>query len=114
MSISFKGYKANNITLEAGEGLKVGSPVGFDANGKAVCASANAKFIGVCTAIRDDWASIQTDGYVEVEYSGSAPTLGITALVADSNSKVKADANSTYFYKVLSVDTTAKTVGFIL
>ena len=114
MSISYKGYKSNNITIEAGEGLKVGAPVGFDANGKAICASADAMFVGVCTAIRGVWASVQTDGYVELEYSGTAPSLGITALVAGSNSKVKADAESTYFYKVLTVDTTAKTVGFIL
>lgn len=115
MSISLKGYENKTITIEAGSSLTVGSPVELDSDGKAVDASSGDYFIGVCTAIRNGWASVQLDGYVEVKYNGTAPGYGLVKLVANGSSKVKAGgADDIALYKVVKVDTANTTVGFIL
>ncbi|MBR0412102.1 MAG: hypothetical protein IJI47_00850 [Eubacterium sp.] len=115
MSISFKGYENKTITFEAAEGLTAGAPVTVDANGKAANASADGYFVGVCTAIRNGWASVQTEGYVEVPYTGTAPSHGLVSLVAAGESKVKAGGDGDIaLYKVIKVDTENTTVGFIL
>ncbi len=115
MSISYRGYEANTITFEAGEGLAIGMPVTVGATGAAVPADEDDYFIGICTAIRNEWASVQTSGYTEVAYSGDAPSLGLSALTADGEGAVKAgEEGSLALYKVLKTDTAAGTVGFIL
>ena len=115
MSISYKGYKNETITFEAGENLTVGSPVTVNQNNQAVNASTDSYFVGVCTAIRNGWASVQTDGYIEVKYNGTAPDCGLTKLVCAGEGMVKAGgANNYALYKVIKVDTANTTVGFIL
>ena len=115
MSISFKGYENKTITLEAGSGLTVGSPVKINSNNQAVNAASDDYFIGICTAVRNDWASIQTDGFAEIKYTGTAPSHGLVSLVAAGESKVKAGGDGDIaLYKVIKVDTENTTVGFIL
>jgi hypothetical protein len=115
MSISYKGYKENTLTLEQGADLTVGAPVTVNANGAAVPASTGAAFIGVCTAIRNGFASIQTDGYTELEYTGTAPSTGLATLVAAGSNKVKAGGdNDIALYKVVKLDTVNSIVGIIL
>ena len=46
-------------------------------------------------------------------YSGSAPTLGYTGLVADGNGGVTASVDSKT-YLVTDIDTTDNTIGFML
>ena len=115
MSISFKGYKSDSLTFEAGEGLKAGMPVKLDQNGKAVVAANDDFFIGICTAIRDNWASVQTDGYAELEYTGSMPAYGFVHISAAGSGKVKVNESAdTPYLKVIYLDTNSHTVGFIL
>lgn len=115
MNISFKGYKNNTLTVEADGSLTVGVPVTLSAEGKAIAAGENKDFIGVCTAIRNGWASVQTDGYIELKYTGTAPKCGIEKLSAAGSGKVKVTTGDAYaYYKVLSVDSDETTVGFIL
>ena len=53
-------------------------------------------------------------GYVELPYSGdSAPALGTVTVAADGNGGITA-ASTGRTVTVLTVDTTAKTVGIIL
>ncbi|MBQ9517418.1 MAG: hypothetical protein IJR60_05020 [Eubacterium sp.] len=114
MSISFNGYEKSIITFEAGDGLAVGCPVTLNSNGEAVPASANSKFIGICTAIRNGWASVQTGGYATVKYSDSAPSYGVTMLATGANKTVKPVSENGIYYKVVKVDTTNTTAGIIL
>lgn len=115
MSISYNGYNSSTLTFEAGSGLTAGAPVTLNSDGQAVCASADDYFIGVCTAVREGWASVQTDGYVEVKYSGTAPSKGVGALVTGANKTVaKGGEGDVALYKILNVDTTNSIVGFIL
>ena len=114
MSISFKGYNTSTLTFPAASSLAAGMPVTVNSDGAAAPASAEQDFIGICTAIREGWASVQTDGYVESVYSGDAPTLGMCALTTASGNKIAAADEGGIPYKVLSVDTVNKTVGFIL
>jgi len=51
--------------------------------------------------------------YVELEYTGTAPTVGYSKLLASAAGKVKADSDGAEFL-VLKVDTTNKIVGFIM
>ncbi|MBR3148965.1 MAG: hypothetical protein IKF64_02255 [Eubacterium sp.] len=115
MSISYKGYNAGTLTFKAGTGLQVGYPVKINSDGEAVPASNNDDFIGVCTAVRDIWASVQTDGYIEMPYSGTLSAASYSTLVSDADHKVKANSEAgARVYKLISLDTTNKTVGFIL
>ena len=115
MSISFKGYNTSTLTFEAGENIAVGAPVVLDENGKADLVAEDDNFIGVCTAVKGSWASVQTDGYVEAEYSGDAPDLGYVILLAGDDGTIAAGGeDGVIYYKVLKVDTTNKIVGFIL
>ena len=115
MSISYKGYKENIITLAKGADLTVGAPVTVNSSGAAIPATTGSYFIGVCTAIRDGWASIQTDGYVELEYSGTAPSTGLVTLVAAGSNAVKVGGEDDIaLYKVVKLDTTNTIVGIIL
>ncbi len=115
MSISYKGYNNNTITFETDGNITVGSPVSIDNTNCAINASVGSDFIGVCTAIRGTWASVQTDGYVEIPYEGMDPSTGIIKLVSAGGGKVKnGGADDIAVYKVIKVDTDNKIVGIIL
>ena len=52
-------------------------------------------------------------GYVELHYTGAAPTVGYAALAADGSGGVKVLEDGRE-YLVVSVDTEAQTVGLFL
>lgn len=116
MSISFNGYKTDVLTFE-NENAKISYPVTVNAASKAVKAAAESDFIGVCVIERNGLAGVQTDGYVEMNYSSTAPGTGVAYLVSDGNGGVKvpsSSSNAKKAYKVVKVDTSNKIVGFIL
>ena len=116
MSISFNGYKTEVLTFE-NENAEISYPVTVNSASRSIKASAESNFIGVCVTERNDLAGVQTDGYVELHYSSTAPGTGMVYLVADGNGGVKvpsSSSNAMKAYKVLKVDTVNKTVGFIL
>ncbi len=116
MSISYKGYNSGTITCEAGEGLAVGYPVKINDSDKAVPAGNGDTFIGICTAVRGDWASVQVSGYAEIPYSGNISILSHLALVADASHKVKEAGVSDVqtYYKTLKLDSAKRVIGIIL
>lgn len=115
MSISFNGYKNNTVTMENGSAV-VGYPVALGSNGKAIVANDGVAFIGVCVAVRGDICCVQTDGYIELGFSGNAPSYGFSGFTADGNGGVKSASAATAAkaYTVVKVDATKKTVGFIM
>ena len=73
------------------------------------------RFMGICIASGDAFAEVKTAGYVELGYSGTAPTVGYATLAADAAAgKVKAVTSGGAQYLVIKVDTAAGTVGFIM
>lgn len=114
MSISFGGIGEMCVTFMADESVVKGCPVKITANDTvAVCADGD-RMVGIAVEAADDgYATVQLFGYVTMGYTGTAPSVGYTHLAANGNGGVKS-ASSGGEYLVLDVDTSAKTVGFII
>lgn len=114
MSISLTGFAEQTVTLKMdGEGVK-GAPVTLSASLTAAPCEADDSFVGFLSAApRDGFVGVQVGGFVKTSYSGTAPTPGYAALAADGNGGVKS-VSSGQTRLILEVDTTQKTVGFLL
>lgn len=113
MTTKFNGFNEKVLTFECDSTITAGTPVKLTANGKIAAAAAGDRFIGTCLYTRCGFAAVQVEGYVNLPYTSTAPTVNYAKLVADGNGGVKADANGSEAV-VLCVDTNAKTVGFIM
>lgn len=115
MSVSYNGYKNYTLTVEK-DNVSAGYPATLNAEGKLVNTQNGKEFIGICTAVRGDYASVQTDGYIEIKYSGSAPEYGMQYFVSAGSGSVKTADNTVAKRAacVVMVDTTNNVVGFIL
>ena len=70
--------------------------------------------IGVVVGKRDGLACVQVAGFVTLHYTGTtAPSVGECALAGDGKGGVAVTENAKK-YRVLRVDTAAKTVGLYL
>lgn len=81
-------------------------------NSISSCLDGNA-IHGVVVATRGSLATVAISGFVTLPYTGTAPTLGFCPLAAASSGKVK-KLDGAHEYLVISVDTTSKTVTFLL
>ena len=113
MAISFDAIGERYVTFFAGQTAEDGKLCKMTANGTVGNCAANDDFCGVITQVRGGTASVLMNGYVELPYTGSAPSLGYSVLVAGASDSVKS-AESGKTYLVVNVDTTAKTVGLFL
>ena len=79
-----------------------------------VCKMHANDIIGVVVGKRDGLACVQVAGFVTLHYTGTtAPTVGECALAGDGKGGVAVTENAKK-YRVLRVDTAAKTVGLYL
>ncbi|MGI6267901.1 MAG: hypothetical protein ACOYJN_02135 [Acutalibacteraceae bacterium] len=114
MSISFNGYNDNASTFEFAGNAKLGDVVKMSANNKVTNCSAGNDFCGVLKCKEsDDFATVQLSGYVRASYSDAAPSVGYCNLASDGAGGVKV-LSSARQYLVLNVDTSLKTVGFLI
>lgn len=113
MSVSTKGFGENVLTLKTNGSLKAGVPVKMSANDTVVAATADSRFCGVSVSVDGGYAAVQLTGAVTLPYTGTAPTVGYSAIAADGNGAVTANAKGGT-YLVFNVNTTAKTVSFML
>ena len=114
-NISHKGFNANVISIETNEELAQGTPVKMHTSGKCIAAESGDEFIGICVGQRGNIAAVQTEGYVELPYTGSDPNYGYTALTANGeNGVISTSEEGMHKYKVISRNSSAGTVGFIL
>ena len=95
MNISFTGYRENVLTFECTNTVAVGDLVKMSASGKV--------------GVRDGYAAVQLDGYMEAAKSGTV-NVGYNKLVAAA-SGVKTAESGIDRLVIYSDDTT---VGFIL
>ena len=112
MKLSFEGIGATVITLHSAGGTE-GKCVKISANKTASVCAAGEHMAGFALTDKDGFAAVQVGGAVTAAYTGTAPAVGFAALAADGNGGVKA-ADGGREYLVLDVDSTAKTVTFIL
>ena len=116
MKVSFEGIGENVVTFynSSTTGAAAGEPVKISGNGEVSKCEAGGRFFGVALTCEGGFAAVQTDGYVQLAYSGAAPTAGFGMLAADGGGGVKTDADNGGEFLVVDVNTTDKTVGIIL
>ena len=113
MSVSFEGVGQVFATFLCGN-LTEGHVVKITDNGTVAECKADDSFCGVAVCCKDDACTVQVGGFVTVEYSGSAPTVGWSNLTADGNGGVKAASSGGVACLAVDVNTTAKTVTIML
>jgi len=120
-TVSFRNIDANGISFLSAltRGTDEGKVVKVSANGTVGLCSATDNFIGVVKTIdpSDKLAVVQSEGFVTLDYTGSAPSLGFVALEADGTGGVQIVATPALgdtYYWVVDVDTTNTKVTFCL
>lgn len=110
MKTAFHGLGQQLCTFEtAATADDLGKVCKMADGGVAVC-GAGDDVCGVLCDVRAGAAAVQLRGYVELPYTGTAPTAGYCALTADGAGGVQC-AEGAHEFLVLSVDETASTVG---
>ncbi len=115
MKISFEGYKESAVTFKNNSTAPAaaGKAAGMTGSGE-VGLCTGGKPAGIAISADDDYAVIQTGGFVTCTYSGdTAPSVGWCGIVGADGGTVAVDSAGLHCL-VVEVDTTAKTVGFIL
>ena len=113
MAIHFEGLGERKMTFTAASSAAKGIVCKLSANNTAAGCSAGDVFFGVVESVRGGKAAVITEGYAEVGYTGTAPSLGYNILAANGSGGVKG-AESGKNCLVVSVDTTNKIVGMFL
>ena len=112
-SISMQGIGAQYLSAKKGATGTVGYPCHFSASSTVVNTARNGTLVGVIVGVRGSLVAVRYRGFVTLPYSGSAPSIGYSILVADGSGGVKT-AQSGVSYLVASVDSSAKTVCILL
>lgn len=118
MKLSYEGIGQWAATF-ACDDLAEGELVKVSANGTVAACAAADDFCGMVLSVGrgGDACAVALGGMVTAGYTvpaeGAAPALGWSGLSADGEGGVQADADGST-YLVVDVDTTAKTVTFVL
>lgn len=113
MAVAFGGFNENTATFRTTAKLETGAPVTMSGNNTVKASASGAAFCGIAMSSDDNYASVQLSGTVTLPYTGTAPTVGYSKL-SSSGTGVKSDTTNGREYLVLSVNTGAKTVTFLL
>ncbi len=113
MSSVFKGFETKEITSKS-YNVKPGDVVMLNSNHLAFVPEEGGAFCGVCSAVREDYASIIFNGYAQATFSGSIPKIGYVKLSADGQGGVKVDDENGREYFVVGNDNKNSTVDFIV
>ena len=111
MMVNFNGFGENSATFEADSSLTtVGVPVKISGDGKVSACAGGEAFCGICTHLRDGFATVQLAGYVTMPAAEKIAT-GYTNISAGADGTVSASGSGREY---LVLDSTQTTVGFIL
>lgn len=110
----FEGFATNCITVPCESDVKEGSPVSLDNTSTAYVCYDGTEFMGVCTQVRDGYATVVITGYAQFSYEGQQPSVGFIKLVCGSEGTVKVDEVIGRTVMVVAVDEQEKKVGVIL
>ncbi|MBO5859983.1 MAG: hypothetical protein J6R20_09455 [Clostridia bacterium] len=111
MSVSFGGFHNETATFKTENEIAMGTPVKITDNGTVGACADGDTFCGIVTNGDGKYAAVQIYGEVTAKFSGVAPALGYTELVASANG-VKAGLGREYL--VLDVDDANGTVTFLM
>ncbi len=106
MNISYEAIGHLSVTFPAGN-CAVGQVCKMGADGSVVPCGDGDTPCGVVESIHGGKAAVQIHGFVQVRYSGNAPAMGYTALVANGTGGMKTGAGKQYL--VVAVDKSANT-----
>ena len=115
MKVSFEGIGESVVTFynSATSAATAGAPVKMSGNGEvSACVDGN-RFFGYALSCDADFAAIQTSGYIELGYTGTAPAVGFVKMAANGAGGVKAAETGGEFL-VVNVDTANKILGLML
>lgn len=110
--ILFDGIGAEVVTMK-NENAVVGAPCCMLDNGMVYGAEDGNVIHGVCIWERDGLVGVQVRGFVTLPLSGGAPEVGFAKLAASANGGVKVSSTGRE-YLVVSIDSTAKTITFMM
>ena len=109
--IDYTGFGEKVLTFKCTEKTKAGDLVKVCEN-DTVCPAADESFFGFVLSARNGIASVATEGFITVSYSGDVPAVGETAFAPDGQGGVTVSEQGKKV-TVLRVDTVSNTVGFI-
>ena len=107
-------FNTTEITFYTASPVKAGTPVLINSDGHAVAAEKGFPFIGICTKVDGNYATVAVAGIVTTGFTGEIGDSGYQLISADGQGNVKLDFSSAHEYRVLAVDKEAKTVTIIL
>ena len=114
MNNYFEGFATNCITVPCEDDVEVGVPVSLDNSSMAFKSYDGTEFMGLCTYVRNGYATVVLTGYAQFSYEGQQPPVGFVKLVCGSKDTVKIDEEIGRSVMVVSVDPIEKKVGIIL
>ena len=111
MMVNFNGFGENSATFEADSSLTTaGVPVKISGDGKVSACTSGEAFCGICTHLRDGFATVQLAGYVTMPTTEKI-TVGYTSIAAGAEGTVSVSSSGREY---LVLDSTQTSVGFIL
>lgn len=116
MNINLKGYGVGYVTCKGAQGAEFGEnePIKFTANYTVGRGAAGDEIVGVASGRRGEYVLVQLSGVCTMPYSGTAPTVGLRALVCDGSGGAKLGAAGDRKLLVTAVDTANRTIEVIL
>ncbi len=112
MAVSFGGFNENTATFKVSGEIENGMPVKMSESGTVTACADGDAFCGICVNGDEAYAAIQLGGAVKMTYSGTDPVCGYAKLAASADGVQANDGGREYL--VVEVDTTAKTVTFLM
>lgn len=113
MNSNFTGFNTKEVTLAVSGNVTEGTPVKLSTNGDAAPCTPEEKFCGICSAVREGYASVIMTGYAVASYSGTTPAVGFNKLAANGNGGVAVNENGRE-YLVVGVDSAEETIEFLI
>ncbi len=112
MSISFKGFNEQVITFKVQGEVEPGTLVKMCESETVESCASGDEFIGIAVNVHGGIAAVQVGGYIDLPYSGTAPSLGSTSISAANAAQIKNGGDMTV--KVISLDEANSTAGILL
>jgi hypothetical protein len=114
MKVSFEGIGDLFTTFYSDPAVTAGNLVKVIGNGKVGACADGDIFAGVAAhKAHDDFATVKISGFVKAAYAGTAPGVGYVKLAAAGAVSVKVSESGRELL-VVTVDTTAKQIGFFM
>lgn len=114
MAICFDAIGEKYVTFLAAEGTEQGTVCKLSANDTVGGCGENDVFCGVAAEVKNGCAAVVMGGYVELPYTGTAPSVGYALLAADGKGGVRTAASGGRSCLVVRVDTAEKKIGLFL